>query len=131
MKVEWRKLAEGIGNSLIIKEEIEKLAADRIAICDGCEHYSPNAIARGEDIKRKDKHCLDCRCNMYLKTRALSAMCPLGTAGSKYPQETSKWPAITIDGRLSEQVLETAELKPIIDNYKFKLGTNKLDEHGS
>jgi|APFre7841882654_1041346.scaffolds.fasta_scaffold00931_11 hypothetical protein len=129
MKVEFGKLLEGIGNAIFIKEEIEKIAAERIAICELCSHYSPNAKLAGATFTRKDKFCLDCGCNMYLKTRALSAFCPLGSATSHFPNEVSKWPAITTDGQVSDVILETPEIKKDLDDYKMKLMHNKLDEH--
>lgn len=132
MKVEFGKLLEGIKNAVFIKEEVEKVAAERIALCKGCEHYSPNVIAAGGGpFARKDAFCVDCGCNMYLKTRAMSAFCPLGSAVSHFPDEVSKWPALTMDGNAAEEILETPELKKALDEYKMKLMQNKIKEDGS
>lgn len=132
MKIEFGKLMEGIKNSVFVKEEIEKIANERIAICNTCEHYSPNVIkAGGGPFVRKDAFCTDCGCNMYLKTRAMSAFCPLGSGVSHFPNEQSKWPAITMDSIAADQLLETPELKKELDAYKINLMQNKIEEYGS
>jgi len=129
MKIEFGKLLEGIGNAVFIKDSVEKIAAERIAICNECPHYSPNVLkAGGGPFMRKDNFCTDCGCNMYLKTRAMSAFCPLGGIGSHFPDEVSKWPALTTDGEAAEKILETPELKKDIDAYKIKLMQNKIEE---
>jgi hypothetical protein len=132
MKVEFGKLLEGIKNAVFVKEEVEKVAAERIAICEKCEHYSPNVLAAGGGpFARKDAFCTDCGCNMYLKTRAMSAFCPLGSGVSHFPNEVSKWPALTMDGDAAEKILQTPELKKDLDEYKVKLYQNKIEEHGN
>lgn len=119
MKIEWRKLLEGVNNSIFIKEEVEKVAAARIAVCNECPRYSPNAKAAGEDITRKDAHCLECKCNMYLKTRAMSAFCPL-----------HKWEALT-DDNTATLLMDSEALKPELDNYKRALHAKTIDDHGN
>jgi hypothetical protein len=128
MKIEFGKLIEGIGNSLFVKEEVEKIAAERIKHCLECKHYSPNARKTGVVTVRKDAFCMDCGCNMYLKTRALSAACPLGSKTSHFPDEVPKWTAVTEDYKAAEDILETPELKKELDAYKIKLSQNKIVE---
>ena len=124
MKLEIGKLLEGIGNSIWVKEEVEKVAAERIAHCNICSHYSPNVT--NLKVTRKDKFCTDCGCNMYLKTRALSASCPLGGTGSHFPNEQPKWTAVA-DDKISAQVELTPELKKDMDDYKRKLMNNQAE----
>jgi hypothetical protein len=129
MKIEFGKLLEGIHNAVFVKDSVERIAAERIALCKECPHYSPNVLAAGGGpFVRKDAFCTDCGCNMYLKTRAMSAFCPLGGAGSHFPNEVSKWSAITTDGEAAEKILETPELKKDLDAYKIKLSQNKIEE---
>lgn len=119
MKIEWGNLAAGIWNSISPKEAIEKVAAERIAICIECPNYSPNAVAAGKDIKRFDAHCTLCQCNMYLKTRAMAAHCP-----------EHKWEAQT-DNDTSEQLLQDEQLKTEMNQYKLDLHHKKINDHGS
>lgn len=129
MKIEFGKLLEGIGNAMFIKESVEKIAEERITICKQCPQYSPNVLAAGGGpFIRKDAFCTDCGCNMFLKTRAMSAFCPLGSTGSHFPNETSKWSALTTDGEAADKVLNTPELKKDLDAYKIKLMQNKIEE---
>jgi len=122
---------EGITNSIFVKEEVEKIAAQRIAICERCPHYSPNAKARGEKFTRRDKHCRDCKCNMYLKTRSLAAECPLGTKDSNFPNEIQKWKKLVDTEEEANQLLNTPELKHQIEQYKHDMMHQKIDEHGN
>ncbi len=116
IKIEFKKLLEGIGNSIFVKEEVEKIAAERISVCESCPHYSPNAKVRGENIVRKDKFCYLCGCNMYLKTRSLAASCP-----------EDKWLAVTNEED-AEKIENTELLKKEIDEYKINLMQDKVEE---
>ena len=95
MQVDIKGLLSGINNSVFVKEQIEKISEYRLSICNNCEHYSPNIKNKGLNILFPYKYCDDCKCNMFLKTRWLSAKCPLGGSRSKFPLETSKWQAYT------------------------------------
>ena len=129
MKIDFKGIIEGIGNAVFIKKEVENIANKRAAICNTCEHYSPNVKRRGGVFDRKDKFCTDCGCNIYLKTRALSASCPLGSTDSNFPNETPKWTSVIDNTELSDKLLETEELNKDIVAYKIKLSQNKIDEH--
>jgi NADH pyrophosphatase NudC (nudix superfamily) len=132
MKIDFKGIVEGITNAIFVKKEVENIANQRIAICKECEHYSLNLVKRGNTVfDRKDAFCTDCGCNMYLKTRALSAMCPLGSPDSHFPQEQPKWLAVTNDAALSDKILETEELNKDIVDYKVKLSQNKIDDYGN
>lgn len=131
MKIDFKGLLEGLSNTLFVKEEVEKIAKYRTEICEGCQYHSSNMINRGIQITRKDKHCTDCACNIYLKTRALSAQCPLGSKGSHFPNELSKWPRYTESEDESNKILNSEEVKKQLDKYKVELSQNKINEHGS
>jgi hypothetical protein len=131
MKVDLQKLKEGLSNSIFVKEQVEQVAAYRINLCNTCPYYSPNMKKAGKTFVRLDKFCGLCGCNMYLKTRALSAHCPLGDPDkSIYPGE-SKWGAVIADEKLSESLLELPGIKEDIITYKIQLSQNKVDEHGN
>lgn len=131
MNIDIAGIAQGVKNSIFIKEEIEKLSQYRLSICETCEHYSPNIKKRGLQIFRRDKFCNDCQCNMFLKTRYVTAECPLGGPKSNYPLEKPKWLAISNDDKLAEELLETPELKQKLIDYKIQLSQGKIDEHNS
>ena len=114
MQLDVISLIGGINNSIFIKEQIEELSRYRLSICSTCEHYSPNAPAEAKTViqrLRRDKFCVDCDCNMYLKSRSIAAKCPLGTPRSNFPNEQSKWPAYTTDDKIAERLLETKLLQ--------------------
>lgn len=69
-----KQIMEGIKNSVIRDEFVEKVAAERMIICDTCVR---------KDIE--GQHCLVpgtapccnlCGCSLHLKTRSLSSDCP-------------------------------------------------------
>lgn len=116
MKVDIKGIMEGIKNSLWIKKEVEKVSQSRLSICNTCPEYSINAKLAGKKILRTDAFCMNCSCNMFLKSRALSAQCPLG-----------KWAAEATEEE-SLQLEETPELKKVLSEYKDKLMNNKIVE---
>ena len=67
----------GLINTINVKEEIEKMAEERMAICRRCSFNSEVARVNGEKIFRTDEHCLKCGCVLKLKTRYPAAQCPL------------------------------------------------------
>jgi hypothetical protein len=76
MKIDFKGLLQGAFNSIFVKEEIEKIAGQRLAICRGCPFNSINAQKTGYETSRFDEHCTDCGCNLHMKTRCLSCKCP-------------------------------------------------------
>lgn len=82
MKIDFKGLMEGVKNSVFINQEVEKVAAERIAICRACPLNSKNV----KNIGRLDEYCTDCGCNLHFKTRCLSCSCP-----------KDKWVAILSD----------------------------------
>lgn len=127
MKIDIKGILQGINNSIFVKEEVEKIAEDRANICKGCPYYSKNVEEANK--LRKDAYCVVCGCNIHLKTRALSAHCPLGDPG--YPEEitkqTRKWDSVTNDST-SEKLMSTPELEKSLNEYKIKLSQNKVEE---
>lgn len=69
-----KEILDGIKNSVFVKESVEKIAAERYSICKTCPHNSKNS---DNIYLRPDEHCLECDCNLYLKTRSLHSQCPL------------------------------------------------------
>lgn len=93
-------ILEGIKNRVFKNKDIEELAEHRLEICKNCIWYSENvknkeytelsncitdikSIDYIEDTKkREDIHCVNCSCNLGLKTRCLSCVCPTGRWGA-------------------------------------------------
>ena len=72
-----RKLIfEGIWNTIFRKRYIEKVAAERMAICLKCDEidYEGDSCA----WKGTQPCCSLCGCSLELKTRSLASECPSG-----------------------------------------------------
>lgn len=69
-----KQILEGITNSLIKKEEIEKIASERMKICNGCSRFDPEGPRCM--IPGTQPCCSECGCKLSLKTRSLSSECP-------------------------------------------------------
>ena len=127
-KVDIKGLLTGVANSIFVKEQVESIAKERIEKCNTCPYYSPNARKNGYRSVRPDKHCIVCGCNMYLKTRYLSAHCPIGDPEfPNFPGEPL-WLAVT-DTETSDKLLNTQDIKKEMDNYKINMN-KRIDEHG-
>lgn len=79
------QILEGLINKVQAKEEIEEIANARLSICRACPYDSTNAKSTGYHTSRPDEHCLQCGCNLDIKTHCLSCECPL---------EKPKWVAV-------------------------------------
>jgi hypothetical protein len=121
-------ISDGIKNSLIIRDEVEKVAAERSSICSLCEFDCNNRKLKGETFLRPDRFCVVCGCNLHLKHRSLAAKCPLGD--SEYPDFqhlVCRW-GPELDPKKAEEIEETPELKKELLNYKTKLIRNEVKE---
>ena len=78
MKINFKGILEGVWNSVFVKESIEQVAKERLTICHGCDKNSDHAKTLGYKTFRPDFHCSLCGCNLELKTRSLSEVCPAG-----------------------------------------------------
>jgi hypothetical protein len=96
-----KEIFEGWRNNILppeeLKEQIAMVSAERLAICEGCEHHSKN-----HSTVRPDAHCVRCGCTLSAKTKCLSCSCPI-----------KKWKAVLTD----KEELE----------YKAYENTNKAD----
>lgn len=108
-------IAEGIKNRIFKKEHIEELHEHRMTICEECPWYSENVRFKNyeelipdirmkksesyiqDSQKRTDKHCVNCSCNLGLKTRCLSCNCPL-----------KKWLAV-VDEKEQDTIMDIAK----------------------
>jgi hypothetical protein len=88
-----KHILEGLGNSLFVKEEVEKIANKRMEICKVCPKNSAN---RNKDnfkpgkffnTMRPDVHCTMCACNLHAKVRSLATECPIGSWGPEATKE--------------------------------------------
>jgi hypothetical protein len=75
------KILEGITNTLVKDQEIEKIAKERLDICHSCVHHSTTTCAA-----LIAECCGVCGCSLKFKTRSMSDACPKG-----------KWLAININ----------------------------------
>lgn len=70
------QIIEGILNSVFKKEDVEAIAASRIAICNKCDDLDTkgeNCLAPGTQ-----PCCSLCGCSLAFKTRSMSSECPAG-----------------------------------------------------
>lgn len=78
MKLDVKGLLEGVFNSVVTKRWVEEVSADRMFICKRCDNFSENAkVLTNYKTSRPDSHCIDCGCNLELKTRCMSCSCPV------------------------------------------------------
>ena len=70
------QILEGIKNNIFKSEHVEEIAAERYAICQGCNLLD----LEGKEclVPNTQPCCGSCGCSMGLKLRALSADCPEG-----------------------------------------------------
>ena len=70
------QIYEGWKNNLFpeekLKEQIEQVSTERMAICNSCQFHSKN-----HRTIRLDEHCTNCGCTLSAKTKCLSCACPL------------------------------------------------------
>jgi hypothetical protein len=94
MKINFSQIYEGWKNNLFpaadMKDYINKIGEERMAICEGCEFISTK-----HKSVRPDVHCTDCGCMLAAKTKCLSCWCP-----------KDKWKAV-IASREEEEQLKT------------------------
>lgn len=105
-------ILEGIKNSIITKSDVEEIAKERKSICDNCpvktahdtgdkcdshKHgFAEIDFTYTDGSKRKKGNVYSgCGCFLHLKTRSVSASCPLG-----------KWLALTNDEEVNKALKE-------------------------
>lgn len=80
------QIYEGWKNNLFpeekLKEQIEQVSTERMAICDSCQFHSKNY-----KTIRPDAHCTNCGCTLSAKTKCLSCACPLNKWSSVMTRE--------------------------------------------
>lgn len=98
-----RHIIEGIGNSIFVKEEVEKIANERMAICKDCPRNSANKDkdffmpGKFYSALRPDVHCSMCACNLHAKTRSLHTNCPIDKWNAVASEKESALIAVTLD----------------------------------
>jgi hypothetical protein len=70
-----------------LKEKIEEVSSERMAICRECPF---NSINSGYSGIRKDEHCTKCGCTLAAKTKCLSCKCPIDNWGAEITPEEEK-----------------------------------------
>lgn len=79
MKIDIKGIIEGTWNSIFVKQAVEEIAKERLAICSSCPMNSDAAkVNSNYKSFRPDYHCTQCGCDLHLKSRSLSNSCPLG-----------------------------------------------------
>ena len=122
MEINFKHIAEGIANRIIVKEEVEKIALQREDICAACPHNSKEAEIKGLSLLRPDYHCTICFCNIRTKSRSLSSECPEG-----------KWEAAATEEQdaLVDKFLEDSfhtEVKDVLEKENSLKGHKNLKE---
>ena len=83
------QIIEGITNSIFKREDVEEIAAERLAICKACKLY--DETGDGCFIKGTEPCCDErqggCGCSLQLKIRSLSSSCPLDKWGAVLSEE--------------------------------------------
>jgi hypothetical protein len=78
MKIDIKGILEGAYNSIMVSEQVEEVAKDRMAICKDCDQFSTNAKENsGYKTWRPEEHCINCGCALHMKTRCMACNCPL------------------------------------------------------
>lgn len=74
-----KQIYEGWKNHLLpedrMKDFINYVSEERMAICTECEEHSYNKPEQA--MLRPDAHCTNCGCTLAAKTKCLSCECPL------------------------------------------------------
>lgn len=89
-----KEIYEGWRNKLIppahLKDIIEIVRNERMAICNGCEFNSKNVVKKPR-IKRPDVFCVKCGCTLSAKTSCLSCRCPINKWGEELREEDEEY----------------------------------------
>lgn len=90
-----KQIFEGWKNHLApeeyLKETINTVSQERLAICRSCPFNSINAKKAGTYKSfRTDEHCTDCGCPLLSKTKCLSCHCPQNKWGPEITDEQEK-----------------------------------------
>ena len=113
----FKHIIEGWRNHLVpakeMKEPIEKVSEERLAICATCPWQSDNFKAEGKTLLRPDLHCTNCGCTLIAKTKSLASKCPIG-----------KWEAYVTD-------VERYEIEQQIKNDNETHGLQTGSDQGS
>lgn len=117
MKLNFKEIVEGWRNDLVppkdLKDMIEQVSEERLAICAGCPFQSDNAKRdQGYKTIRFDLHCISCGCPLQKKSKSLSSSCPKGY-----------WEAVTND-------VDRYEIEQTINNETQDNGLQSRDSKG-
>lgn len=83
LKKIWRNrmnILEGVANSILIKQEIEKVAKSRLEICHSCTYFDPTGTSPKATIKGLPS-CSACGCVLHLKVHCMSCNCGMEELG--------------------------------------------------
>lgn len=72
-----KQIVEGLTNTIFHKPALDTIISQRLQQCRNCNFYSENAKKTGYKTRRPDIHCINCGCNIELKTSCMSCSCPL------------------------------------------------------
>ena len=93
----FKQIYEGWRNKIVppaeLRDTIQQVSAERIAICNSCVFHSKNH----DTPLRPDDHCTNCGCNLDAKTKCLSCDCPI-----------RKWTSVIQDHNEFEQFRKDA-----------------------
>jgi len=116
---------EGAFNSIFVRAKIEEIANERGAICNECPNNSVNKKKIDPKFNPINPlpHCILCGCNLHMKTRSMSQVCPdfkLNDKGEQIP--APRWLAVMDEKE--EDILDTKIREEAIDLLKIKQSRN-------
>ena len=111
MHFDFKGIMEGAFNSIFVNKEIEKIANERAEICDVCEHNSVNKKKNDPNFRTVNPlvHCTLCGCNLHMKTRSLSQVCP--DTPPRWTNVVTEREEMMIDQRLTDAKIKQ-RIKP-------------------
>lgn len=94
-------VSTGVVNSIILDEEVEKIAKERLETCKNCEYNStPGKIVNAT-------RCKACGCFLKLKSRVMSTECGIASLNQKGRMDNPDW--VDIDLKWFAQLDPKAE----------------------
>ena len=125
MHFDFKGIMEGAFNSIFVRAKIEEIANERGAICNECPNNSVNKKKIDPKFNPINPlpHCILCGCNLHMKTRSMSQVCPdfkLNDKGEQIP--APRWLAVMDEKE--EDILDTKIREEAIDLLKIKQSRN-------
>lgn len=115
MHFDFKGIMEGAFNSIFVRAKIEEIADERQLMCNACPHNSVNKKKVDPKFHPINPlpHCTLCGCNLHMKTRSMSQVCP---------DNPPRWNAVMDEKE--EDILDTKIREQAIDLLKANQARN-------